>query len=147
MHMGREQYLLCDSEYVLKNAAVYNQSINCPICLVLFFTGKNLEIIDIVQSLSHFRLTITYLYSFHKICCLTPLSTQVSFRPKTMLVEVFVSLSTAAPAFLACGTILLLWRLWVFTVRPWIWPSEPRYMPYWVPCKLTLLITVRKNVC
>ena len=33
------------------------------------------------------------------------------------------------------GLSLVLWRLWTFTVRPWMNPDEPREVPYWVPCK------------
>lgn len=29
---------------------------------------------------------------------------------------------------------LLLWRLWRFTVYPWIHPSDAKELPYWIPC-------------
>jgi hypothetical protein len=31
---------------------------------------------------------------------------------------------------------LLLWRLWTFTILPWLSPKEPKEVPYWIPCKL-----------
>ncbi len=35
---------------------------------------------------------------------------------------------------LAClGVLLLLWRLWRFTIVPAWWPDEPKLLPYWVP--------------
>lgn len=34
---------------------------------------------------------------------------------------------------LAAG-LLLLWRLWRFTIRPAMKPDEPRRLPYWIPC-------------
>lgn len=45
----------------------------------------------------------------------------------------------------ACFAVLLLWRLWRFTVEPLIYPNEPKTYPYWIPCKssysfLSLLI-------
>lgn len=30
---------------------------------------------------------------------------------------------------------LLVWRLWRFTVIPWLRPDEPKELPYWIPCK------------
>lgn len=30
---------------------------------------------------------------------------------------------------------LFLWRLWTFTVLPSLRSSEPKELPYWVPCK------------
>lgn len=31
------------------------------------------------------------------------------------------------------GSVLLVWRIWTFTIRPWLHPHEPRDIPYWVP--------------
>ena len=31
--------------------------------------------------------------------------------------------------------LLLLWRLWIFTVRPLLKPDEPKILPYWIPCE------------
>ncbi|KAH7323167.1 cytochrome P450 [Stachybotrys elegans] len=43
------------------------------------------------------------------------------------------SLSTAIFAATFPAAALLIWRLWMFTIRPWIWPSEPKTVPYWIP--------------
>ena len=43
------------------------------------------------------------------------------------------SLATVTLAFL--GSLLLVWRLWTFAVRPWLNPDEPKEIPYWIPCK------------
>lgn len=37
---------------------------------------------------------------------------------------------------LAAIVTLLIWRLWKFTVRPWLHPDEPIELPCWLPCKL-----------
>ena len=39
-----------------------------------------------------------------------------------------------------------LWRLWTFTVRPWIHPEEAREVPYWVPCKIQTSRAVQKLI-
>lgn len=28
------------------------------------------------------------------------------------------------------------WRLWKFTVNPFLRPNDPKELPYWVPCEL-----------
>jgi heme A synthase len=33
---------------------------------------------------------------------------------------------------------LILWRLWRFTVSPFLHPEWPKEFPYWVPCKFSL---------
>jgi hypothetical protein len=33
---------------------------------------------------------------------------------------------------------LILWRLWRFTVSPFLHPERPKEFPYWVPCKFSL---------
>lgn len=38
-------------------------------------------------------------------------------------------------ALCTISAILLLWRLWVFTVLPALRPDEPKELPYWIPCK------------
>lgn len=44
------------------------------------------------------------------------------------------SLSSAIYAFLALFLpILLLWRLWKFSLVAILWPQEPKEIPYWVP--------------
>lgn len=42
--------------------------------------------------------------------------------------------------FLCASTLLLSWRLWMFTVKPWVWPRQPKELPYWIPCKKLDLI-------
>jgi hypothetical protein len=29
--------------------------------------------------------------------------------------------------------VLLLWRLWRFTIVPFLFPNQPRTLPYWLP--------------
>jgi hypothetical protein len=29
--------------------------------------------------------------------------------------------------------LLLLWRIWTFTVLPALYPQEPKMIPYWIP--------------
>ena len=29
--------------------------------------------------------------------------------------------------------VLFLWRIWRFTLAPFLWPHEPKPLPYWVP--------------
>lgn len=41
----------------------------------------------------------------------------------------------APVTFLVLITALLLWRLWTFTVFPWLNPKEPKEVPYWIPCE------------
>ena len=36
-------------------------------------------------------------------------------------------------ALVSC--VLFTWRVWSFTVRPWLHPNDPKELPYWVPCK------------
>ena len=31
--------------------------------------------------------------------------------------------------------VVLIWRLWMFTIRPSITPNEVKVLPYWIPCK------------
>ena len=38
-------------------------------------------------------------------------------------------------SFLAPLLILLLWRLYVFTLLPYWNPDEPSELPYWTPCE------------
>lgn len=42
----------------------------------------------------------------------------------------------APVTLLVLMTALLLWRLWTFTIYPWLHPKEPKEVPYWIPCKL-----------
>ena len=36
--------------------------------------------------------------------------------------------------WLICVVGLLSWRLWRFTIVPLLAPTEPRELPYWIPC-------------
>ncbi len=49
---------------------------------------------------------------------------------RTNVVSVF---GTLVPVTL--GLFLLLWRVWTFTVLPWLHPDEPEQIPYWIPCE------------
>ncbi len=49
---------------------------------------------------------------------------------RTNVVSVF---GTLVPVTL--GLFLLLWRVWTFTVLPWLQPDEPEQIPYWIPCE------------
>jgi hypothetical protein len=55
------------------------------------------------------------------------------------ITKVFVHLDQAffhAPfILLLLITALSLWRLWTFTLLPWLNPNEPKEVPYWIPCK------------
>lgn len=54
-----------------------------------------------------------------------------------MLQETVENSSTTAFACLASLCLVLLWRFYVFTLQPLIWPSDPKVLPYWVPCRLS----------
>ncbi len=41
----------------------------------------------------------------------------------------------AACLLAAVSCILFTWRVWSFTIRPWLHPREPKELPYWIPCK------------
>jgi hypothetical protein len=34
-----------------------------------------------------------------------------------------------------CGLAWLVWRLWIFTVVPRLYPHDPKVLPYWLPSK------------
>ncbi|KAL9608971.1 MAG: hypothetical protein Q9167_006222 [Letrouitia subvulpina] len=36
-------------------------------------------------------------------------------------------------ALLFCGAVLLLGRIWTFTTLPFLYPKEPKEVPYWIP--------------
>lgn len=38
--------------------------------------------------------------------------------------------------FIVLPLLYMTWRLWMFTVKPWLWPDDPKDLPYWIPCKL-----------
>ncbi|KAL8977952.1 MAG: hypothetical protein Q9205_006351 [Flavoplaca limonia] len=43
--------------------------------------------------------------------------------------------SLSIPALLFIG-FLLSWRIWRFTITPWLYPNDPKELPYWVPSHL-----------
>lgn len=42
-----------------------------------------------------------------------------------------IALSASVSAIL----LLLFWRLWKFSVFPFLYPNDPKEFPYWTPCK------------
>ena len=42
-------------------------------------------------------------------------------------------LSALIASFLGLSFLVLLWRLWAFTLHPMLRPSEPQELPYWIP--------------
>ncbi|KAI5861435.1 cytochrome P450 [Durotheca rogersii] len=50
-----------------------------------------------------------------------------------MLGELLQEWWRSATGTLILTSLLLLWRLWVFSLKPKLWPSEPKEMPYWIP--------------
>lgn len=44
-------------------------------------------------------------------------------------------LSTTLLIFTGAATLLLAWRLWRFTIEPTMKPTEPKELPYWLPCE------------
>ncbi|KAK4209840.1 cytochrome P450 [Rhypophila decipiens] len=51
-----------------------------------------------------------------------------------MLRELSQSLPLSATVVLLILGLLLSWRLWMFTLKPLIFPSAPKVLPYWIPC-------------
>lgn len=49
-------------------------------------------------------------------------------------------LSISLMIFTVATALLLLWRLWRFTIEPMMKPTEPKELPYWLPCKHELYI-------
>ncbi|PQE02868.1 cytochrome P450 protein [Rutstroemia sp. NJR-2017a BBW] len=43
-------------------------------------------------------------------------------------------LSSAFLVAAILATWLVLWRVWRFTVRPYLRPQDPKELPYWIPC-------------
>ena len=44
------------------------------------------------------------------------------------------TVSQTTVLFVAAGLAFFTWRLWKFSLRPRLWPSEPLELPYWLPC-------------
>ena len=40
-------------------------------------------------------------------------------------------LATAIFVVVLCS--LFIFRLWSFTITPWLYPNKPKYLPYWIP--------------
>ena len=40
-----------------------------------------------------------------------------------------------------CSTVLVIWRLWAFTIKPALHPDEPKGLPYWIPCEYSSFVT------
>ncbi len=51
------------------------------------------------------------------------------------LTELEQRLSTTLLIFTGAATLLLSWRIWRFTIEPMMKPTEPRELPYWLPCE------------
>ena len=47
-----------------------------------------------------------------------------------------IGLLTVAYIFVGCLVPLMIWRIWTFTIKPFLRPEEPKEFPYWVPCGL-----------
>ncbi len=58
---------------------------------------------------------------------LLPIATALKGLDQRLLYTLTVFVSTAG--------LLLLWRLWRFTLLPAIRPDEPKELPYWLPCR------------
>ncbi|KAI1171189.1 cytochrome P450 [Nemania sp. FL0916] len=50
-----------------------------------------------------------------------------------MLRDFFYTLPQYLIVCLALCASILCWRLWAFTIKPYVWPSLPRELPYWTP--------------
>ncbi|KAL8862408.1 MAG: hypothetical protein Q9178_001417 [Gyalolechia marmorata] len=49
-----------------------------------------------------------------------------------LLKGAFDNSTISVPALLLIG-LLLSWRLWRFTITPWLHPDDPKELPYWIP--------------
>lgn len=58
------------------------------------------------------------------------------------LTELEQRLSTALLIFTGAATLLLSWRLWRFTIEPTMKPTEPKELPYWLPCEQAIYLNV-----
>ncbi|KAK0634373.1 cytochrome P450 [Bombardia bombarda] len=50
-----------------------------------------------------------------------------------MLGDLIDVLPRWATDVLLVGCAIVGWRVWMFTVKPWLRPDEPRDLPYWIP--------------
>jgi hypothetical protein len=54
----------------------------------------------------------------------------------TLLTSVFSLSWTCNPSnFVLSILLLLLWRLWKFSLKPYLYPDDPKELPYWIPCR------------
>ncbi|KJZ70910.1 hypothetical protein HIM_09703 [Hirsutella minnesotensis 3608] len=51
-----------------------------------------------------------------------------------MLHELLLEVPFRTRILVAFAAVLLLWRVWAFTLKPWLRPAEPKELPYWIPC-------------
>ena len=49
--------------------------------------------------------------------------------------EIPFQLSCPVDVVLILIALLLLWRVWRFTLMPYWWPDEPKEIPYWIPSR------------
>ena len=56
------------------------------------------------------------------------------------LLEFKEKLRTSCIFVLLSGCMIFLWRLWRFTLLPYLKVSEPREYPYWIPGEITRAI-------
>lgn len=47
--------------------------------------------------------------------------------------------SSVPLAFPILAVCWLFWRLWTFTILPALRPTEPKEVPYWIPCELSMI--------
>ena len=85
---------------------------------------------------------VQYIFSYDTINASFP-GKETARADWAMLPEAHTWKWTLAIAVLS-NLSFALWRLWKFTVRPWIYPDEPREIPYWVPCKVQMSCAVTK---
>ncbi|KAK7972351.1 cytochrome p450 [Apiospora saccharicola] len=50
-----------------------------------------------------------------------------------MLHDILYQWSVVATSTMVLGSLFAFWRLWMFTIKSWIWPREPKEVPYWIP--------------
>lgn len=58
----------------------------------------------------------------------------------------FSLLHTTALSALVGVVMLLVWRLWKFSVVPALYPNDPKEFPYWMPCKINMIIRNSSSV-
>lgn len=49
------------------------------------------------------------------------------------IARLFPSLHSVPSILVLCLVALIAWRLWRFTVVPFLFPKEPKVLPYWIP--------------